>query len=301
MEEVFLLWVAMLRLRKSQKNLALQNEIYTSILDKYNAGIADELALNQAKFTIENTKSTIPPLKTEIERSKNAIAVLLGCLPQDIPINLDKYSKNITSKTFKYSVKKLYNLPFDIIRTRPDIRATEQSIYEQNAVLNQAITNLYPSLNITGSFGFISKNASSLFATKKQSYSYAPEFVIPIWQWGKLKNNIELQKYVKEEYILNYNEAVLTALLELKNTIHFIEESYKTNKFKLLALEKMRNILSITKSKYENGLIEFADLAKAEQDFLNAQNAYIDSNAEILQNITGFYKATGGGYNFKHY
>ena len=289
------------KLRIAKKNLTLQNDIFSSVSEKYKVGIADDLTFNQAMFTIEKTKASIPPLKQEIEKYKNAIAILIGCIPQETPIDLDKFSKNITSKTFKYSVKTLYNLPLDIIKTRPDIRATEQSVYTQNAILNQAIADLYPNLSIAGSFGFISQNTSSLFETRKQSYGYNPEFIIPIWQWGKLKNNVELQKHIKDEYILNYNEAMLTALVELKNAIYFVEEAYKTNKFTLSALNKMRNILILTKNKYENGLIEFTDLAQAEQDFLSAQNAYIESNAEILQNIASFYKATGGGYNFKQY
>ena len=79
----------------AQKNLALQQDILQTVRDKYTAGIADELALNQAEYAVETTKSSIPPLKQQIESYKNAIAVLLGVLPSNLPINLDKYKKNI--------------------------------------------------------------------------------------------------------------------------------------------------------------------------------------------------------------
>ena len=90
----------------AQKNLALQQDILQTVRDKYTAGIADELALNQAEYAVETTKSSIPPLKQQIESYKNAIAVLLGVLPSNLPINLDKYKKNITATTFNYSTKK---------------------------------------------------------------------------------------------------------------------------------------------------------------------------------------------------
>ena len=286
------------KLRIANKNLVLQNDILKSVKDKNNTGIANDLALNQAMYSIEKTKSTIPPLKQEIEKSKNAIAILLGCLQQDLPVNIDKQVKNITAKTFKYSVKKLRNLPFNIIRTRPDIRTSEQSVYIQNAILNQAIAGLYPSFSIEGTFGFISSSLPHMIEKQNQTYGYTPGITVPIWQWGKLTNNIELQKHIKDEYILNYNEAVITAIMELKNAINFVEQSYEANKHYSSALDKMRNIFNLTKNKYENGLIEFTDLAQAEQDVLKAQNDYIDSNTAILQNITTFYKATGGGYNF---
>ena len=104
-------------LRITQKNINLQKEIFDIVHNKYNIGIEDELALNQAEYLLEKTKSSLPNLLSNIENYKNAIAILIGKTPNDLPINLDKTNKNITAKTFKYSVKKLYNLPLDIIRT----------------------------------------------------------------------------------------------------------------------------------------------------------------------------------------
>ena len=57
--------------------------------------------------------------------------------------------------------------------------------------------------------------------------------------------------------------------------------------------------MNLTREKYENGLVDFTDVATAEQNLLNAQTALAASNAEILQYITAFYKATGGGYNLQ--
>lgn len=287
------------KLNIATKNLRLQQDIMQTVKDKYNAGIADSLALNQAEFAVEKTKSSIPPLKTQIENHKNAIAVLLGMAPNNIPVNLDKYKRNITNTTFKYNVQKLYNLPLVTIRSRPDIMATEMSIRAQNAVVNEAITSLYPDVTLNATFGFISNSGHSLFDKNSQIYGYTPGITLPVWHWGQLKNNVELQKHIKEEYILNYNEAMLTALAELKNAITAVEQSYKTNAYTLSALSKMRSVMELTRNKYENGLIEFTDVAVAEQDYLNAQNALAESNAAILQYLTAFYKATGGGYNIR--
>ncbi|MCM1323113.1 MAG: TolC family protein [Acetobacter sp.] len=287
------------KLNIAYKNLRLQRDIMQTVKDKYNAGIADALALNQAEFAVEKTKTSIPPLKTQIENYKNSIAVLLGVLPNSLPANLNKYNRNITNTAFKYNVQKLYNLPLGIIRSRPDIIAAETSIYAQNAAVNEAITALYPNVSLSATFGFISNSGHSLFDKNSQIYGYTPGITLPIWHWGQLTNNIELQKHIKEEYILNYNEAMLTALAELKNAINAIEEVYKENAYSQSSLNKMRNVMELTRNKYENGLIEFTDVAIAEQDYLQAQNALAESNASILQYLTAFYKATGGGYNIK--
>ncbi len=288
------------KLKIARKNLKLQEETLQTVKDKFDAGITDDLALNQAIFSVENTKSTIPQIKEDIERYKNAIYVLLGELPSNTSINLDKYKRNITSNAFKYSVNKLYKIPLSAIRNRADIRIAEQSVKTQNAVVNQAITDLYPTLDIGASFGFISNSARKLFYQNKQIYGYTPNITIPIWHWGMLTNNIELQKSIKEEYLLNYNETMLTAIMEIKDNITFIEETYKTNNHLRKAKDKMKQILDLTRVKYENGLLEFVELARAEQNLLDAENNLIENNAQILQNITSFYKSIGGGYSIKN-
>lgn len=281
----------------TQKNLALQNDILQMVKDKYRAGIADDLALQQAEFVVESTKSNIPNLVMQIEARKNALAVLLGMTPTNVPVNLDKVKKNIVSNTFKYTVKNLYNLPLDILRTRPDIAYSEAKVLEQNAVLNTAITNLYPSLNLSAAFNYLSPSGNKLFNSDNQVYGYTPAVSLPIWQWNQLTNNIEIQKHIKSEVLLNYNETLLTALTELKNAIFAIEQAYKTNHHKKVSWKKMSKIMTLTQEKYKNGLVNFTDVANAEQNLLSTQQELIESNAEILLYLTTFYKATGNGYN----
>lgn len=287
------------KLRIAKNNLSLQNDILQIVKDQYKAGIADNLAVNQAEYTVEQTKAILPLLYINIEQTKNSLAVLLGVDPKNLPINLDKYKKNIVAKTFKYSVKNLYKLPLDVIRTRPDIMLAEAEIRSQHEVINQAITQLYPSVNLSAVFGYISYSGHSLITSNKKNYGYVPSLTTPIWHWKQLTNNVKLQEHVKNEMLLNYNEAMLTALAELKNAITTVEHSYNLNKHKNISLNKMQNIMSLTKEKYKNGLVDFTDMANAEQNLLSAQTEYADSNAKILQNLISFYKATGGGYNFR--
>ena len=284
------------KLRIAYKNKKLQEDILNIVKNKYKNGLAGDLALNQAKQSLDTLEANIPEIKTNINKYKNSLSLLLGCTPQNIPIDLDKIRNNITASTFKYSVQKLYNLKLNTIKTRPDIRAAEANISSQNAVINQAIANLYPSLTLSASFGFLSSSLGKLFNT--EMIEYTPEIMTPIWHWGELTNNIELQKNIRKEYVLIYNKAMLSALLDLKNSIYFIEESYKSNNSYKRALENMKSIFYITLDKYKNGLIEFTDVVNAEQNYLNAQNSFVKSNADILQGIAVFYKATGGGYNF---
>lgn len=289
------------KLSIARKNLKLQKDILQIVQNKYDGGIADLLSLNQAQYAVEQTSSTIPLLKEQVESYKNALALLSGSLPKEIPVDLDNYKINLVSNTFKYSVKVLYELPLDVIHTRPDIMVAEEDLQSQHAALNQAISSLYPSINLQASFNYISSAGHHLFNSGNQVYGYTPGLTVPIWRWGQLVNNVEMQRRLKEETLLAYNEAVLCALTEIKNSLVAIELSYKTIAYKRNSYLKMQNIMNLTLDKYKNGLINFTDVAAAEQNLLESELALIESNAQILQNFVSFYKATGGGYNFKTY
>ncbi|HPJ26798.1 MAG TPA: TolC family protein, partial [Synergistaceae bacterium] len=55
------------RLLVAKKNLSLQLETVELLQSKYDSGLADELDLSQAKYTMEQTKSTIPPIRAGME------------------------------------------------------------------------------------------------------------------------------------------------------------------------------------------------------------------------------------------
>lgn len=283
-------------LKITRQNLHLQKAILKIVKDKYQAGIADDLALSQAEFSVEQTKSLLPPLELQVETYKNTLAILLNILPQNLPISLDYKRKSIVSSPFKYSVKNLYNLPLSILRCRPDVLMAEMSLRNKNAILNEAIASLYPSVSLSGAFAYLGSSGNSLLRSNNQYYGYSIDITQPLWHWKQLINNIELQKHVKNEYLYNYNEVLLTALIEIKNAILSVDKAYKTNIRLRQAESKMKNILELTLEKYKNGLVNFTDVAEAEQNYLSAQNNVINSNMEILLALTSFYKATGGEY-----
>ena len=281
-------------LRITQQNLQLQNDILQIVKDKHTAGIADDLALSQAAFSVEQTKSLLPPLELQIENYKNALAILLNTLPQSLPIHIENNSKNITSQPFKYSVKDLYNLPLTILQTRPDIMLAEASLRSKNAILNEAIASLYPSVSLSAAFSYLGNSGRSLFQTNNQYYDYSIGLAQPLWHWKQLINNIEIQKHTLNEYLYQYNEAMLMALMEIKNAIISVEKAYQANTQLKLAENKMRDIFNLTMEKYQNGLVDFTDVAEAEQNLLSAQTKVINNNTEILLALTSFYKAVGG-------
>lgn len=293
----FLLKTSQEQLRIAQNNLALQRDIFQTVKQKYDAGIADSAAYNQARYVVETTKALIPQLEYQIEAYKNALAVLAGVLPDDLPVNVLEKKNNPVNRAYQYNTRQLYELPAGIIRSRPDVKAAERGLAAQNAAIGEAVAELYPNVSISGLYGFQSSAGSKMFNHNSQVYGYVPSVSLPLFNWNKLQNNIQLQKEIKGETFQNYRQTVLQAVEELGNAMTAVEKEYVRNRSQRNSVYNMQQVLSAMRDKYENGLIEFSDLLKTEQDLLQAQTTLAASNGAIYQNIIAFYKATGGGYN----
>lgn len=283
------------QLRIAEKNLKLSQKIFQTVKEKYKAGLADTLEYSQAKYMLENAKMQIPDIKYQQEAYKNAMAILLGELPNKIDLSVGR-GGNLVSKKPSLKLAELYTLPVSVVRNRPDVRISEQMLISKNANIGYAMSELYPNISISGFLGYQAKNFSNLISSGSSVYSLSPAISMPMLHWGAIVNNVKLQKYVAKEYLYDYQQSLQNAASEIKNSIEGLAQEQAKNTYSHKALKAQEAVFSLSLQKYESGLINFAELLQAEQNLLEMQNIMLHSNGAIYQKISSFYKAVGGGY-----
>lgn len=283
------------QLRIAEQNLKLQSEIYELVKSKYDAGLADDITLNQSKYIVETTQSTIPSLQSSIETYQNALNTLVGQLPGELNEQLQNTKGNLVRRRFTFDISQLYDLPVTVLRNRPDVQISEQNLIAQNAKIGQAVAQLYPNVSISGFFGFQNANIAGLVDSDNNVYTYSPVISLPIFHWGQLTNTIELQESMTKEYYYLYQQSLLGAAAEVRNSMVAVEKEYNKNTSDRNAVKAQRQVAELTLDKYKQGLLEFSDVLTSQQNLLDSQNALISSNAQIYQNIVTFYKSVGGG------
>lgn len=225
------------------------------------------------------------------------MATLTSKLPGEINDRLAAGETNLVRQPLRYDTSRLYQLPVGVIRNRPDIRALEYQLMAQNAAVGQAIAELFPNVSLSAFWGYQSKNMSSLIGGGSNTYNYSPAVKLPVFHWGALVNNVELQKSLTRENALQYKQGILNAASEIKNAADNVEKEYRRNRETEKSLVSQQEVADLTNAKYQNGLVDFSEVLTAQQNLLNAQNSRIESNADIYNYIISFYKAVGGGYD----
>lgn len=284
------------QLRLAEQNLRLQQDIYQLVQQKYDNGLADEIALNQSGYIVDTTKQQIPQFKQQTEAYANALSILVGQLPGSLADALSAPENNLITRKFTYDLAQLYNLPVSILRQRPDVRAAENNLIAQNAKIGQAVAQMFPSVSISGLVGYQSENSSALISSGSNMYSFSPAVTLPLFHWGALYNNVQLQKYLTAEQLQLYRASLLNAAGEIRTAMVAVEQEYLRNQSAAAAEQSQTQVAELTLRKYNQGLVEFSDVLSSQQNLLNAQNSHISSNSNIYQNIVAFYKSIGGGY-----
>lgn len=279
------------RLAVAEANLAVQNETYQLTLWRYQAGLSDELAMQQARYNLESTRSQIPPLRTGIENAMNRIAVLLGEQPGKVHEELKKLVLTPAAP-----LKVAVGVPADILRRRPDVRRAERELAAQTARVGVAMADLYPKLSLSGFVGLEALSLNGLFSSATKTATGGSLITWPIFRGGTIRQNIEVQSALQEQALIKYEAAVLRALEEVENALVAYAEEQGRRDALFAAEDAAQKASELAQQKYKAGLTDFNNVIEAQRSLLTFQDQLAQSNGAVTSNLVRLYKALGGGW-----
>jgi multidrug efflux system outer membrane protein len=77
----------------------------------------------------------------------------------------------------------------------------------------------FPQISLTADAGFQSSALNSLFTGPAGLWSMAGSFTQPIFQGGRLKNNVRLTESQKEQLLLTYQQTIQGAFRDVSNAL----------------------------------------------------------------------------------
>ena len=105
-----------------------------------------------------------------------------------------------------------WQVPADLLRRRPDVRAAERAVAAQSAQIGVAAADLFPSFTLIGSIGVQSENFSDLFRQSSTTGVIgAPSVSWNVLNYGRIRNNIRVQDARFQQLVTQYENAVLNA------------------------------------------------------------------------------------------
>jgi outer membrane protein TolC len=187
-------------------------------------------------------------------------------------------------------------IPAETLRQRPDIRKAERELAAQTARIGVATADLYPKFKLNGSIGLESINSGDLLTAGSRYWSIGPGVSWNLFDAGAVRQNIEIQSAIQEQYLIAYETALLGAQEEVKNALVTYAEDRIRRESLTEAVKAAQRADELARNSYLSGMADFSQVLDAQRSLLSFQNQLAESEGSVASDLIRLYKALGGGW-----
>ena len=275
----------------AQNNLKAQQQTAEITHKRLKVGFASALDVANADANVATTESQIPVFETAARQSIYALSVLLARLPADLVEQLSP-----TDNLPKVPAQVPAGLPSDMLRRRPDIRASEAQLHAATAQIGVAVSDFFPKFSLTGSVNWQSNLLSTWWTNSSRSFSVGPAMTWPIFQGGTIASNVRLQEALREQAFITYQKTVLGAFQDVENALIAFTKEQQHRQAINEAVVANRRAVDLSLQLYAEGLTDFLNVLNAQRSLYASEDALVQSERSIATDLIALYKALGGGW-----
>ena len=279
------------RIAIAGKNLKTQEHSAKLTRLRFEGGFVSGLDVANAEAEVATTASGIPLLESAARKSIYSLSVLMGLEPAALVQELSPFL-DIPAAPPSVPV----GVPSDLLRRRPDIRRAEAGIHGATARIGVATADLFPRFTILGSAGLQGGDLSSTLNWAGRFWSIGPAVSWPVFDMGRIRSNIELQKALQEQDIITYRQTVLTALQEVENALISSAKEEEHRKTLARAVTFNEKAVELATKLYTMGHTDFLNVLTAQRSLYFSEDALVQSTGAVSTYLVALYKALGGGW-----
>jgi multidrug efflux system outer membrane protein len=278
------------QLAVTQSTLETAQASYKIVQLQFTTGTATELDLRLAQTVVEQAQANHAAQVRTRAQAENALLLLVGQpLPPDLPP-----PERLGDQAILADVPA--GLPSDLLTRRPDILQAEAALRAENANIGAARAAFFPQITLTGTLGTASATLGGLFGAGSTAWSFVPSLVVPIFDAGANKANLDIANLQKDIGIAQYEKAIQSAFREVSDGL----AARGTYDDQLAALQRdtdaQQRRLELANMRYKNGVDSYLNVLTAQTDYYNAQQALISARLNRLTNLVDLYRSLGGGW-----
>lgn len=247
------------------------------------------LDVRQAEELVYQASQTIPDTERAIEQTENQVSLLLGNNPGAIA-----RGKPLAQQEELPAVPA--GLPSSLLERRPDIRAAEENLVAQRALVSAAKAAYFPRISLTGLLGFQSNQLSSLFTGPSRAWTFVPQITQPIFTGGRLKSNVKFARAQQEFALVAYQQTIQNAFREVSDALIQYRKVKEIRVQQELLVSTLQDRSRLAYLRYEGGVDTLLNALDADREVFEAELNLTQTKRDELISVVQLYKALGGGW-----
>lgn len=273
----------------AQSTLETQQSSHDLIQKQYDQGLITELDLRRSQTQVDAAKGNVALYTRQVAQDKNALNLLVGSpLPEELlPEN---FTGVIPPKELSPG------LSSETLLNRPDILAAENRLKGAYAFIGAARAAFFPRISLTTAFGVASDELSGLFGAGSDTWSFAPQISMPIFDartWAAYR----VSKADREIALTQYEKSIQTAFREVADSLAVCGTVDQQIAAYQSMMESAQKVYELSNQRYAQGIDSYLGVLDAHRSLYAAQQGLIFLHLTRQVNQVRLYAVLGGGGN----
>jgi multidrug efflux system outer membrane protein len=272
---------ALQRLRDSRANA------FKVAQTRFDAGSSTTQDLERVRAELASADADVADLPRRQALVLNQLAALTGQGSADLKLQASPLATPPAIRA---------GLPSELLQRRPDLAQSLAQLHAATAQVGVAEAAFYPSIRLTGSFGYQSKELGDLISAPARLYNVGPSISLPIFEGGKNKANLAGAKAQVDESLAAFRGRMLQALREVDDALAELQGRTAVVDAQNQTLASAGQALTVAKSRYDKGAVSYLDVTEAERTPLATERALAQLRGAQWAATAQLVKALGGGW-----
>lgn len=277
------------RLQISLRTLESRVRYVELARDRFEGGVTSELDWRQAEAEMHRTASLVFDFERLVRQKENELSTLLGRNPGDIP-----RGRGLNELELPDSVPP--GLPSELLDRRPDLRQAEELLVSANARIGSAKALLYPSIALTGAFGWESTELGDLFESDAQAWSIGANLLQPIFNAGQNRRRVEVAESQQRQALYAYESSVLQAFREVEDSLVGFRQAGLRRDSERERVTAELKVVELAELRYRGGVAAYLEVLDAQRSLFDAELAETSAQRDEVVALIQVYRALGGGW-----
>ena len=282
-----------LRVADEQRTLLEQTvTAYQRSLDitqnQYKVGIVAKTDVITAQTQLEGAQSQLINVGVTRATLEHAIAVLIGKPPAEF--SLPPATLGATVPVVPPGV------PSTLLERRPDVAQTEREMQAMNAQIGVAIAAYFPSLTLTGDYGWANTVLPGLIKAPNNLWSFGGTAADTLLDFGARAAQVRQARAAYDQAVANYRQTVLTAFQQVEDelaTLRILEQQCAVQD----EATKSANLAAqLTLNQYKAGTVAYTAVVTQQAIALTDAQTLLSIRQNRLVASVALIQALGGGW-----
>jgi multidrug efflux system outer membrane protein len=285
----FALVAAQQQLDRARETLAARRESVGLEKIRFDAGESDEATLRRTEAEAAASAISAQQLELDLSLRFHALGVLLGRSPKEL------MDGALIAGVLPAAPVLAPGLPSTVLERRPDVRAAEAALTAAAADIGVARTGLFPTINLTGTYGSASQELADLFTDPARQWSLVAGLLQPVFQAGRLRAAVERANALQQQRQAEYARTVQNAFRDVLDALKGQELLGGIRQATADQAAALARAAELSELRYAAGEIAYLDLLDVRRNFYQSQIALVAAQRNALTNSVSLALALGGG------